>query len=68
MLTFPKPTHSFFLRTDILLKPREQRFIKVAIPFIHEITGLAKINLLNIKTGCTNVIKMKFVRNTGFLM
>ena len=36
-----------FRRTDILLKPREQRFIKIDMPFIDEISGLAMIKPLS---------------------
>ena len=47
----------FFPRTDILLKPREQRFIKIDMPFIDEISELAMIKLLDLNTGCNKTIK-----------
>ena len=49
------------------MKAEQQIFIKIDVPFIDEISGLALIKLLDFKTGCTNTIKVKFVRNTGFL-
>ena len=39
---------AFFPKTDIPLKPRELKFIKIGMPFIDEISGLAMIKLLNI--------------------
>ena len=51
----------------ILLKPKEQRFIKIDVPFIEQISGIALIKLPDLKTGCTNIIKVKFVRNTAFI-
>ena len=48
----------FFPKTDIHLKSREQRFIKIDVPFIDEMFGLAMIKLLDLKTGCTNTIKV----------
>ena len=35
--------------------------------FIDKISGLAMIKLLDVKTGCTTMIKVKFIMNTGFL-
>ena len=42
-------------------------FIKIDMPFIDEISGLAMIRLPDVKSDCTNTIKVKFIRNTGFL-
>ena len=57
----------FFSKMEVLLKAEEQRFIKIDGHFIDEISGLAMIKLLDLETGCTKAIKVKFVRNTGFL-
>ena len=57
----------FFPMMDIIVKPRKQRFIKTDLPFIDEIPGLTMIKLFNVKTGCTNTIKVTPVGNTGFL-
>ena len=37
------------------------------VPFIDGISGLAMFKLLELKAGCTNMIKVKFVRDTGFI-
>ena len=57
----------FFSKVEVLLKPKEQRFIKIDIPFIDEISGLAMNKLLDHKPSCTNMMRVKLVRNTGFL-
>ena len=41
--------------------------IKTDVPFIVETSVIAMIKLLDLNTGCTNKIKGKFIRNTGFL-
>ena len=56
----------FFPRMEIFLKPKEQRLMKTDVPLIYEISGLAVIKLHDYKSF-TNMIKLKFVRNTGFL-
>ena len=33
---------------------------------LDEISGLAIIKILELKTSCTNTIKVRFIRNTGF--
>ena len=40
---------------------------EIDIPFIDENFGLAMIKLPDVETGCTNRMKVKFVRNTQFL-
>ena len=55
----------FFPKTDVLLKPREQSFIKIDVPSIDEISELDMTKLPNLKT-CTNSMKVKFFRNTGY--
>ena len=64
---FLKKWIPFFPEIEVLLKPKEQRAIKIEAPFMDEISGLVNIRLLNHKTGYTNTIKVKYVRNTGFL-
>ena len=56
----------FFHQIGILLKCRKQRLIKIDRPFVDELSGLA-MRLTDVKTGCTYVIKVNFIRNTGFL-
>ena len=50
----------FLPKTDVPVKPRKQRFIKIDVPFINEMSRLAMIKLLDIKTGHTNAIKVKY--------
>ena len=57
-------------RTDpflSFLKPMEKRFIEIKVLFIDVVSGLAMIKLLDIKTSCTNTMKVKFIKCTGFL-
>ena len=49
----------FFSKTEIILKPRKQRFIKIDVPFVDKISGLVMIKLLHLKTGCTKTIKVE---------
>ena len=65
MFTFSEHIH-FFPKTDVLLKLSEQRIIKINVPFIDVISGLAVIILLDLTTGSTNTVKVKFWRNTGY--
>ena len=44
-------------KTEILLRHREHRFIKIDVHFVDEISGLVTIKLLDHKTCCTNTIK-----------
>ena len=52
---------------DICLKAREQRLIKIDVTCRNEISWLVLPKLLAVKTGITNMIKVMFVRSTGFL-
>ena len=52
----------------VVLKPKEQRLIKVEAPFIDEISGLAIIKILDESTySSTMLIKLKFTCNTAIL-
>ena len=60
-----------FLNRSILFSLRKGYFQtqrtkaqKMYVLFIDEISGLVMIKLLDLKTGCTNMIKVKFFRNT----
>ena len=66
-LHFLNKSIPFFPKTDVLLKPREQRFIKIDIPLIGKTSGLDMIKLLDLKMGCADTINVKFIRNTVFL-
>ena len=49
-----------FPKEQVVLKPKEQKLIKVEAPFIDEISGLAIIKILDGSTYSTMLIKLKF--------
>ena len=51
----------------IVLKPKEQKLIKVKAPFIDEISGLAIIKILDGSTYSTMLMKLKFTCNAAIL-
>ena len=51
----------------MILKPKEQRLIKVKAPFIDEISGLAIVKMLDGGTHSTLLIKIKLTRNKVIL-
>ena len=51
----------------IVLKPKEQKLIKVKAPFIDEISGLATVKKLDGGTNSTLFIKIKFTQNVAVL-
>ena len=52
---------------DIILKPDEQKLVKVKAPFIDEISGLAIIKIIDGGTYSTLLIKLKFTCNKAIL-
>ena len=56
-----------FSTAQDILKPREQRFIKIEAPFIYEISGLVIVKMLDKKAQSPLMIKLKYVRNTANL-
>ena len=52
---------------EIILKPDEQKLIKVKAPFIDEISGLAIIKIIDEGTYSTLLIKYKFTHNKAIL-
>ena len=56
-----------FLEKEIILKPNEQKLIKVKAPFIDEISGMAIIKILDGGTYSTLLIKLKFMHNKAVL-
>ena len=56
-----------FPKGFIVLKPKEQKMIKVEAPFIDEISGLATIKILDGSTHSTMLIKLKFTCNAAIL-
>ena len=54
-------------KKQVILKPREQRLIKIEVLFIDEISGLVIVKMLAKKAHNTLMLKLKFVRNTASL-
>ena len=48
---------------EIVLKPNEQKLVKVKAPFIDEISGMAIIKILDKATYSTLLIKLKCMHN-----
>ena len=51
----------------MVLKPKEQKLIKVKAPFIDETSGLVIIKILHGSTYSTKLIKLKFACNAVIL-
>ena len=56
-----------FPEDHTILKPKEQKLIKVKAPFIDEISGLAIVKILDGGTHSTLLIKLKFTQNVAVL-
>ena len=56
-----------FPEKELILKPNEQKLIKVKAPFIDEISGMAIIKILDGGTYSTLLIKLKFMHNKAVL-
>ena len=56
-----------FPKERVVLKPKEQKLIKVEAPFIDEISGLAIIKILDGSPYSTILIKLKFTCNAAIL-
>ena len=52
---------------EVILKPNEQKLVKVKAPFVDEISGLAIIKILDGGTYSTLLIKLKFTCNRAIL-
>ena len=57
----------FFSKEQVVVKPKEKKFIKIDAPFVDEISGLAIVKMLDNKGQCTVVLKLKFIRNCASL-
>ena len=58
---------SIFPEDKLILKPNEQKLIKVNDPFLDEISRLAIVNILDDGTPSTLVLKLKFICNKATL-
>ena len=56
-----------YLVKEIILKPDEQKLVKVRAPFIDEILALAIIKIIDRSTKSTLLIKLKFTHNKAVL-
>ena len=56
-----------FSKEEIILKLKEKKFLKIEVPFIDEISGLAIVKMLDSRGQCTIVLKIKFIRNCASL-
>ena len=57
----------FFSKEEIIIKPKEKKYIKIEAQFIDEIPGPAIVKMLDNREQCIVVLKLKFVRNGVFL-
>ena len=57
----------FFPKEQVVLKSKEQRFIKIEAPFVDELSGLAILKMLDKKEHSTVTLELKFVRNMAAL-
>ena len=52
---------------EVILKPDEQKLVKVRAPFIDEISGLAIIKIIDGSTYSTLLLKLQFKHNKAVL-
>ena len=57
----------FFSKEQMIVKPKEKKFVKIEAPFIDEISGHAIVKMIDNEGQCTMVLKLKFVRNCASL-
>ena len=56
-----------FPEKEVILKPGEQKLVKVKAPFLEEISGLAIIKIIDGSTYTTLLVKLKFTCNKAVL-
>ena len=56
-----------FPKEQVVVKPKEKKFIKKEAPFVDEISGLVIVKMLDSKEQCTVVLKLKFIGNCASL-
>ena len=52
----------FFSKEQIILKPKEKKFIKLEAPFIDEISGIAIVKMLDSRKQCMVVLTLKLIK------
>ena len=65
--TFLSRSIPFFPMTTVEIAPASQKMVVVDAPFVEELSGMAMIKILDMKTQTTNMIKLKFIRNRAVL-
>ena len=58
---------SIYPEKELILKLNEQKLVKVRAPFVDEISGLARIKIIDRSTNSTLLIKLKFMCNREVL-
>ena len=58
---------SFFSKDQMIVKPKEKKFVKIEAPFIDKTSGNAIVKMIDSEGRCTIVLKLKFVRNCASL-
>ena len=56
-----------YLEKEVILKPDEQKLVKVKAPFVDEISGLAIIKIIDGSTYTPLLVKLKFMCNKAVL-
>ena len=57
----------FFLVTAVEIAPKMQKIVVTETPFIEELSGMAKVKILDMKEQDTSMVKLKFIRNKAVL-
>ena len=57
----------FFPKEQVILKPKEQKLIKIEAAFVDDISGLVIIKILDRKVQNTMILKLKFTWNLMML-
>ena len=56
-----------YLEKEVILKPDEQKLVKVKAPFVDKILGLAIIKIIDGSTYTTLLVKLKYMHNKAVL-
>ena len=64
---FSTEVNTFLSKEQIVLKPKEHRFIKIEAPFVYEISGLVILKVLDTKEQSAVTLKLKYIWNTATL-
>ena len=57
----------FFSKEQMVVKPKEKKFVKIEALFIDETSGHAIVKMIDNEGRCTMVLKLNFVRNCASL-